>query len=201
MAALRTTLATSSRMNFCQPTTPEEQNSSLSIIFDIDGTLIAEGRRIKTIILRPGAIDFIQWATEQGHEVALWTAGHSGWANAVARKLCQTLHGKNTHNCLGRKCSKTFGFVWGEEKLSRRARPRKQCRDLNGCLWCEFYASQCSRCTCVEGAIPYCPCRYVKDLRTVGSERNIKSARTLIVENTPQCIRNYGNAIYVPTYK
>jgi len=52
-----------------------------------------------------------------------------------------------------------------------------------------------------------CPCRYTKDLSKLWRNKNAETANfddktnTIIVENTPQqCIRNYGNAVYVPTY-
>ena len=51
-----------------------------------------------------------------------------------------------------------------------------------------------------------CGCRWVKELPKVWKDPSPETSRflkerTLIVENTPQkCIRNYGNAILVPTY-
>ena len=52
----------------CQP---------LGIIFDIDGTLIAEGKRIHGVHIRPGTIELLSWCKERGHGVALWTVSSS----------------------------------------------------------------------------------------------------------------------------
>ena len=79
------------------------------------------------------------------------------------------------------------------------------CDDAASCTWCKPYRRVCTRCACFTAGAPYCPCRYTKDLTKIWKrQENLASftrERTLIVENTPQqCIGNYGNAIYVPTY-
>jgi phosphoserine phosphatase len=65
----------------------ENNTHHLGMIFDIDGTLIAIGDWVHLFILRPGAVDFLKWALERGHTLALWTAATSGWADRVATKL------------------------------------------------------------------------------------------------------------------
>jgi hypothetical protein len=181
---------------YCQPVESNENNARLCMIFDVDGTLIAEGDGINHIIIRPGAVDFLKWALEErGHTLALWTAATSGWADRVATKLCRALQDEHED------CPKTFAFVWTGEKMRMQ---KKITQADDGCMWCECYSKRCKRCCCILGAIPYCPCRYIKDLGKVWHLDEFKFEResTLIVENTPQqCIRNYGNAIYVPTYR
>ena len=78
--------------------------------------------------------------------------------------------------------------------------------------WCEVYGRAGPQCEC-SWDTSQCPCRYIKDLRKVfGYSTTIHQTedetyrftkqRTVIVEDTPQnCRYNYGNAIYVPTYK
>ena len=91
---------------------------------------------------------------------------------------------------------------------------------IDDCKWCEVYASTCHQCDCAWD-VGGCPCRYIKDLRKVYGYQNLERRtnhtsadedkdetrrftreRTLIIEDTPQnCRYNYGNAIYVPTYR
>lgn len=184
----------------------------LGIVFDIDGTLIAEGKRISSIILRPGAVDFI---TGVGVEVTQPLCGLRGMklGPAPSQEKCvnraihhqQSSSADEEHECNGITCRRTFEFVWGGNKMRRS---NKMIVDPNdtGCQWCKHYRHACTRCSCTYGGPYYCSCRYTKDLRKVWSDNHEGTAdftreRTLIVENTPQkCIHNYGNAIYVPTY-
>ena len=48
----------------------------------------------------------------------------------------------------------------------------------------------------------FCPCRNVKKLFRLRPRNVFMRERTVIVENTvQQCVHNFGNAIYVPTYE
>lgn len=198
----------------------EKSSPSLGIIFDIDGTLIAEGDNIFNVQLRPGCVELMQFCKRRGHAVALWTAAHSDHAAYCARKICEQVvtttnkdsiekNGKQPHKCSGENCRETFDFVWSESKLRRQ---RKQIMNMTGddggagCQWCGVYRNNCCRCQC-WAYVYSCPCRFTKDLWKVWNSNDKETSRfvkerTLIMENTPQqCILNYGNAIYVPTYK
>lgn len=192
-----------------------EPSKRLGIVFDIDGTIIAEHQNPynnfhNRIILRPDIIEFLALCKRRGHSLALWTKGHSTHGYHINHYICKKVNPQ--HICYG-KCRNTFDFVWGGEKLRKRQFPShrwqsKTMLDFNGaeteCKWCEVYSANCQQCTCYTNY--RCPCMEIKDLRSIWhSSREecnkfIKS-RTLIVENTPQnCIYNYGNAIYVPTF-
>ena len=214
-------------------------NKALGIIFDVDGTLIAEGDSIPGIVHRPGAIEYLYWLAKRGHAIALWTAAWSGHADRVAASFCRAIQqeqqrydeqqqqqqqqqqqraqngNEEDHQCHGRSmCRNIFDFVWDKTKLRCQRKTNLYYHDDNEglldnglfCQWCQMYKTRCKRCTCFCAA-PYCSCRYTKDLSKVWSDPTHETARfvkerTLIVENTPQqCIWNYGNAIYVPTYR
>jgi len=208
---LAESIATTTTTEYCQPigNAPQQhdkQTRSLGIIFDLDGTLVAEGKNVYGIVERPGAVEFMRWCFERGHAMAVWTAAHSGWAHRVACHFCQAVQ-QDDHCCAGVACTRTFDFVWDGTKQRRQRGVAQKYRDDDDCRWCMFYKRMCERCSCYAGATMFCPCRYTKDLsevwesETEETDRFIKE-RTLIVENTPQqCIYNYGNAIYVPTYK
>jgi len=205
----------------------------LGIIFDLDGTLIAEGDTVQYIVPRPGAIEFLAWCKMRGHSLAIWTAARRGWADSVTRYLCRAVtcaiseieNNNNTHcddshtidhrrhdkMCRGINCRQIFDFVWYCNKLKmQNLSVSQQKNEYGDCLWCKSYSSRCKRCCCSSSSISHCPCQYVKDLKKVWKKSKksnannfklMKKERTLIVENTPQqCILNYGNAIYVPTY-
>jgi len=188
-------------------------NQRLGIIFDIDGTLIAEGRHIHTIIIRPGTIPFLHWCKRRGHSIALWTKAHSSWANNVAMKLRKSValyQKEQSFSGADFNVAELFDFIWSSDKLTRQNYPSIK-SIYNSyidtgieCKWCEVYSSRCGQCTCHYNYT--CPCREIKDMRKVWysqstETRNFTKERTLMVENTPQnCIYNYGNAIYVPTY-
>ena len=176
----------------------------LAFIFDIDGTLIAEGDNVVGVQIRPGAVAFLQTCRQRNHRVALWTAAPQSWAATVLRKLCTAVH--PDHQCTGGTCRKTFDFCWAGDKQRAQRSGKMSNENIDTCQWCQFYSSRCQRCCCFA-YVYECPCRYVKDLGKVwyGSDPETQGFikdRTLIIENTPQqCIYNYGNAIYVPTYK
>lgn len=183
----------------------------LGIVFDIDGTIIAENHNPyqfhHKIQLRPETIEFMRWCKSRGHSLALWTKAHSSHAMSINHLICKQID--PNHVCWG-KCRHTFSFVWDQEKLRRRTVPshRQQTSDdpFSGgmeCRWCEAYSKTCQHCTC--HFYYRCPCMDIKDLRYIWHTQKYKDEftkeRTIIVENTPQnCIYNYGNAIYVPTY-
>jgi hypothetical protein len=188
----------------------------LGIILDLDGTLIAENEEPEGApgdFLRPAAVEFLQWCLARGHSLALWTAAHSSWAHYVSWKLCTAVH--HHRGCEGSGCRKTFDFVWSQSRLNVRKRiPVSTHGEVDGCRWCEHYRRQCDRCECHgradgTGNLFTCPCRSTKDLNKVwkkqkmirGFSKAFSRERTILIENTPQqCIRNYGNAVYVPTY-
>mmetsp|Transcript_7922 Transcript_7922/g.14665 ORF Transcript_7922/g.14665 Transcript_7922/m.14665 type:complete len:311 (+) Transcript_7922:148-1080(+) len=198
---------------------------SLGIVFDIDGTLVAEHHRVQHsfqgIQLRPHTIEFLVWCKSRGHRLALWTAGSATWAGTMAQYLCTMtkIHEADDQNhhhraCRGRSCTRLFDFVWDGTHM-RRERARKTNHEINNgdsrhnghCRWCEFYSHSCNRCTCRCTTSLYCPCRATKDLRKIWyssdpSTAGFRPETTLLVENTPQnCRYNYGNAIYVRTYR
>lgn len=172
----------------------------LAIIFDLDGTLVAErdsddyddddGRTEQ--FWRAGALEFVDWCHQRGHQLAIWTAAHASWAYYVQYKMEQQL------------CQAKFVFCWAQPQLWQRQRIPVSVHgeEMGCCRWCGPYRHNCDRCECTS-SVYHCPCRYTKNLQKVW-KRNIRTfnkQRTLLIENTPQqCIRNYGNAIYVPTY-
>mmetsp|Transcript_23323 Transcript_23323/g.28072 ORF Transcript_23323/g.28072 Transcript_23323/m.28072 type:complete len:251 (+) Transcript_23323:24-776(+) len=188
-----------------------DEEKSLGVVFDVDGTLIKEPTRddCHGIQIRPGAAEFIQWLASRGHCVSIWTKSSKFWANRVVKKVCPLVYG--THDCPGITCRKTFSFVWCDDMLRIQQMPSLQwyCRDIassgDECKWCEAYSSTCHQCECMWNY--ECPCRFIKDLRKVwyssdDETKGFAKDRTLLIEDTPQnCRYNYGNAIYVPTYK
>eukprot|EP00581_Thalassiosira_minuscula_P015418 CAMPEP_0183724460 /NCGR_PEP_ID=MMETSP0737-20130205/17944_1 /TAXON_ID=385413 /ORGANISM="Thalassiosira miniscula, Strain CCMP1093" /LENGTH=304 /DNA_ID=CAMNT_0025955057 /DNA_START=46 /DNA_END=960 /DNA_ORIENTATION=+ len=200
-----------------KPLVPEERR--LGVVFDIDGTLIAEIKRdfYSGIKIRPGAIEFITWLKKRGHAASIWTKASKPWAHRVVQEICPLVYGP--HECSGLKCHKTFDFVWCFDKckvekdpsLYWQIRYAEANADIDDCKWCEAYGSTCRQCECAWD-LSQCPCRHVKDLRKVfgyagasstdKTSRMFTKERTIIVEDTPQnCRYNYGNAIYVPTYR
>ncbi|GAX26370.1 hypothetical protein FisN_2Hh212 [Fistulifera solaris] len=194
---------------------PEESLSSdrrLGIILDLDGTLVAESSSSEhpsasETFLRPAVLDFLRWCQARNHVVAVWTAAHASWAHYVTWKICSALDPQ--HDCQGLDCRNLFAFVWTADHMVTRARiPRHVHGEVSLCCWCESYRHACERCTCQNGAIFTCPCRETKDLAKVWKKHKKQSSsvftreRTIIIENTPQqCVRNYGNAVYVPSYE
>mmetsp|Transcript_1866 Transcript_1866/g.4232 ORF Transcript_1866/g.4232 Transcript_1866/m.4232 type:complete len:289 (-) Transcript_1866:303-1169(-) len=202
-------------------TTSSPQSQKLGIVFDIDGTLIGESEHIHQWRLRPRTIEFLQWLLDRGHRFALWTAAYDSWAITNAYRICQRVHGPH-EGCWQdesrgyRECHKTFCFAWGgSRQRERKEIPLKHqatvtyCAPGDSCIWCGPYSHSCTRCYCAYYTWD-CPCRKVKELRKVWNNKDLlpqeaqdhfRMERCLIVENTPQqCIMNYSNAIYVPTY-
>ena len=191
----------------------------LAFVFDIDGTLIAEGGKQncgmggQSIRIRPGAIEFIQWCQQRGHSVALWTKARHWWANKVATEICSTIH--PDHECTGRTCRKLFAFCWHADHLRRVRQPplkwavacheQPDIQAYSECKWCEAYSHSCRQCECAWNY--ECPCQEVKDLRKIWYSKEhavfpFTQERTLLVEDTPQnCRFNYGNGIYIRKYK
>lgn len=177
----------------------------LALILDIDGTIVAEGRHVSGIVLRPNVVEFLRNCKEKGYFLAIWTSAHSAWAHSVAMKLCKLIH-QDDHECSS-LCKRTFEFVWtGEEqRKAKQVRVATAPDDMDYCKWCGPYRYECNQCLCWQYFYA-CPCRQTKDLRKVWwSEQeetsNFSKHRTLIIENTPQkCRHNYGNAIYVPSF-
>ena len=201
--------------SLCDETSSCESSSSpppsccnfnpLGIVLDLDGTLITENDDdlCSDAFLRPGAVEFLRWCRARGHSLAIWTAAHRSWAHYVSWKLCSAVDPQ--HSCSGGcECQRTFDFVWSAERLRVRKRlPVSSHGQVEGCRWCEQYQQSCNRCECQHGGLFSCPCRSTKDLRKVWKRQRPRFSRhrTILVENTPQqCIHNYGNAVYVPTY-
>lgn len=215
-----TNLDEKERMNQVQETESiqekQKKNPKLGIIFDIDGTLIAENDNIFHVLIRPGTVEFLKWCKyERGYSLALWTTAGESWAKEVCKKLCplvtsekeesinKDLKGGDGNN----KIYSLFDFVWTSNRMvKRKTIPISSISGEGKCRWCEVYSKNCGQCACDLMGIYYCPCREVKDLRKVWyssdiETQNFRKENTLLVENTPQnCIFNYGNAIYVPTY-
>jgi hypothetical protein len=186
----------------------------LGLVFDLDGTLVAEALDDSdacfpdSVFLRPGVQHFLEWCCNRGHRLAIWTAGHSSWAHYVSWKL---LGGSGAGSI-------RFEFVWDGTMLRKRRRIPRDAHGLQtqsgptvptnagtnrGCCWCGPYRDECDRCECRLNRVFQCPCRFTKDLNKVWSKKYAQYCRdrTLLIENTPQqCLRNYGNAVYVPTY-
>jgi len=155
----------------------------LGIVFDIDGTLIAEtsgcgsfGVASPLKRIRPHTIELLRFCLARGHHLAIWTAAHTTWADTVARKLCTLVH-SNDHPCAGKHCRRTFDFVWCGKYMRKdsagwtsKYNNRQQQAIMSGeahCQWCEFYASTCRECTCHTDGPMYCTCRDTKDLRKI----------------------------------
>lgn len=198
--------------------------AQLGIVFDLDGTLIAEGEAVKGVCPRPAAADFLQWLLDRGHRLAIWTAAHPSWAHCVSRHFCNRLV---DHDCEGTTCRRVFDFVWDVHRLTCGDLPGgdndehsidessnhwddtdcddddyPQTASDSGCHWCLHYSADCDRCYCASSK-KYCPCRHTKQLTNVWREMSspFQPTSTLIIENTPQqCIYNDQNAIYIPTF-
>jgi NLI interacting factor-like phosphatase len=227
------------------PRLPSRAYRPLGIIFDLDGTLVAEPHDDDhprddflpdEVFLRPGVRRLLVWCSQRGHSLAVWTAAHAGWAHYVSWKLLQA---KDSESSSSSSSSSTpsssetlprFEFVWDGSRLKKR---RRIPRDAHGvetqgptvaartedaatsasttattsCCWCGPYRHDCDRCECKNNRVFQCPCRFTKDLTKVWSKKralggSFSRARTLLIENTPQqCLSNYGNAVYVPTYR
>jgi len=172
----------------CLPTKPA---SPLLLVFDLDGTLVAESDDLSCneSFFRPGALQFLQWCQDRGHSLAVWTAAHEGWASYLVHKI-------------RKETNVEFEFVWTEKQLRKQERlPVYTHGEGNdSCKWCSAYRHSCDRCEC-QGGIFTCPCRQTKDLRKVWKRKCRDPRRTVLIENTPQqCVQNYANSIYVPTY-
>ncbi|CAB9511360.1 expressed unknown protein [Seminavis robusta] len=166
----------------------------LGLVFDIDGTLILETENTaEEIVLRPGSMEFLQWCQQRGHALALWTAASDFHLDRCVKTICPLVAPHDDKPCQGAKCNKTFEFAWCHSKLKQQEQT-KLTFDVSQLQY--TYA---------------CPCRYTKDLKKVwkaarcakGKQHRMfgRKERTLMIENTPQqCIDNFGNAIYVPTY-
>jgi len=199
----------------------ESQRRRLGLVFDIDGTLIREATENdendndgNKILLRRGSMEFLHWCKEErGHSIALWTAASEEHLQNCLQVFCPLITNNHRQQCCGPKCRKTFDFAWSRSKLTQQTLHCTTASsayyqgggDDGGCRWCKSYRNSCIRCKC-QFYTYACPCMYVKDLKKVWKSasqetQNFNSQRTLIIENTPQqCIRNYGNAIYVPTF-
>jgi NLI interacting factor-like phosphatase len=210
------------------PRLPTRAARPLGIIFDLDGTLVAEplddhrdNKLSDDVFLRPGVQRLLAWCYQRGHSLAVWTAAHAGWAHYVSWKLLQASDDSSSSSE-----SPRFEFVWDGSRLKKR---RRIPRDAHGvepqgppvtdpddastsdattcCCWCGPYRHSCDRCECRYNRVFQCPCRFTKDLTKVWSKKRalggcFSRARTLLIENTPQqCLSNYGNAVYVPTYR
>jgi len=182
-------------------------DDSVSASSSADDEAAATSTRSGAPFIRPGAVEFLQWCHARGHSTAVWTAAHPSWANFVTYKLCSEA---SPHRCDGGPaCRRLFDFVWSRDKLRERTRIPTSAHHGNGregaCCWCDAYSRHCLRCDCSR-AVFQCPCRYTKDLNKVwrsGSEETARytKERTILIENTPQqCTKNFGNAVYVPTY-
>ena len=152
------------------------QCANLALIFDIDGTLVDSDAFGSVIIKRPGVDDLLDWCFANCAAVALWTLASHEWAEAVV----------DTLRCKGRR--REWAFVWSAERATSVIPTDPNRND-------------------VDGLGLYCGMDRQKRLQKVwsGARRRAQGfvpARTLIVEDTPSnCVRNYGNAIYVPTFE
>jgi NLI interacting factor-like phosphatase len=225
------------------PRLPSRASRPLGIIFDLDGTLVAEPHDDDhpgdnfvpdEVFLRPGVRRLLAWCSQRGHSLAVWTAAHAGWAHYVSWKLLQATDSESsTSSSSPSESLPRFEFVWDQSRLKKR---RRIPRDAHGvetqgpvvaaraddaatsaattttanttsCCWCGPYRHDCDRCECRNNRVFQCPCRFTKDLTKVWSKKralggSFSRARTLLIENTPQqCLSNYGNAVYVPTYR
>lgn len=165
----------------------------LAIIFDIDGTLIAEQAEpcdrssSPSYIIRPGARELLRWLFARNHKLALWTMGNQIHVERVLDELGFT--------------EEDFVSIWAaggkEAYIRKQQQPPIECQDgdttssrycccclwwktmVQGgskssreCQWCGVYRKVCQRCQCHLGRQQHdnhrlCPCRSVKDLRKV----------------------------------
>jgi hypothetical protein len=155
--------------------TSSSQKGDLAVVLDIDGTLIDSDRSLN-VWKRPGVDAFLDSIFVSCAAVAIWTHAGESWASQVIDTL-RDADGKR----------RPWSFVWCS---ARGVVDRRRANDVDaGC-----YSSAFSDC-------------YIKPLQKIwkGARRRalgFTPARTLIIEDTPpNCARNYGNAIYVPTYE
>ena len=193
----------------------------LGLVFDIDGTLIAQPAPNGEIVFRHGTIEFLADCLAAGHGLALWTAGNKTWAARVAAVLCtrvqahrqkQRRQDKQTvpHVCNDPyNCQETFSFVWDCRQLEHQEAANKGPKAISPrsqCMFCGPYAQECTYCPCVVGGNKEeCRCRSIKPLRKVWEcppDARFAVDSVLMIENTPEeCIINMDNSIFVPTYR
>lgn len=194
----------------------------LGLVFDIDGTLIAQPPPNGEIIVRPGTIEFLADCLAAGHGLALWTAGNDVWAARVAAVLCtrvqahrQKQRRKDKQRVLPHvcndpyNCQETFSFVWDCRQLEQQEAAYKGPEAISPCSQCMFcgpYAQECTYCPCVVGDDEEeCRCRSIKPLRKVWEcppDARFAVDGVLMIENSPEkCIFNMDNAIFVPTFR
>ena len=177
----------------------------LAVVFDLDGTLISEDSTEGMPLLRPGVIDMLRRVRANRMKLAIFTAASEEWCAEVKQLLCQKTCDQR-HDC-DNLCTRTFVSTKWDKHLVQQGHPspwtfhRIQSSGGVGCHWCGMQT--CERClmSC-NGCDGYCPCRNVKMLFRFRPREVFTRERTLIVENTvQQCVHNFGNAVYVPTYE
>jgi len=91
----------------------------LSVVFDLDGTLISEDSDHEGVILRPGAIKLLKEIRSEGLTLAIWTAASEGWCAEVKELLCKTVSGDHGHAC-SNSCELVFKRTkWGKHLTSQ----------------------------------------------------------------------------------
>jgi hypothetical protein len=182
----------------------DEKEARLCLVLDIDGTLIdscsaehaaAEGLRSEHVsppgvgsraggehvFKRPYVDEFLDFVCERFAHVAVWTLAGPEWAGFVLEYVLQ-------------RPISDFAFVWCGDRASKVSA---------GTATGAALAAEYDLCT--PGMY-----QHVKDLAKVWKNAAVRAQtgqpgftrfNTLIVEDTPSnCVRNTGNAIYVPTF-
>ena len=182
----------------------DEGEAGLCLVLDIDGTLIdscsaehAAARGLRSehvsppgvgsraggehVFKRPYVDEFLDFVCERFAHVAVWTLASPEWAGFVLAHVLQ-------------RPISDFAFVWCGDRASKVS-----AGTTTGAALAAKYD------LCTPGMY-----QHVKDLAKVWKNAAVRAQtgqpgftrfNTLIVEDTPSnCVRNTGNAIYVPTF-
>jgi len=155
---------------FALPVIPK---SSLCLVLDIDGTLLAESENVgpasMASLLRPSLDEFLDFAFASFGAVAIWTAASQEWLDAFLQAVDPD-----------RK--RTWAFAWSFSRVSW--------------LRLEGFAPDGSDAV-FQHVKRLSKIWKNKALRS----RGFLPHTTIIVDNNPAvCLTNYGNAVYIKTY-
>ena len=166
------------------------------IVLDIDGTLIDSSARhyhvgdhaadIETpsgvsIFKRPGVDAFLDDLFLSCRAVALWTHGSSEWLDVVVNRVLVDTDGR----------PRPWAFTWDYRRATHES-PKCSYSSQFGLSGSDHYGLRRD---------PIKKLKKVWNNKTIATKGFVRQ-QTLIVEDTrSNCVRNFGNAIYVPSFE